>query len=87
MISVSVAVVVVISRLIIVSSYALILLNIINLSSSKVWPKVVSTCGSHIITVAMFCGFGLLAHIKPASEESVIQRKFFSIFYTFCCLC
>nr|AAP70809.1 olfactory receptor Olfr250 [Mus musculus] len=81
--SVSVAVVVVISSLIIVSSYALILVNVIHLSSSKGWSKAVSTCSSHIITVALFYGFGLLAHIKPSSAESVVQRKFFSVVYTF----
>ncbi|XP_052583853.1 olfactory receptor 143-like [Peromyscus californicus insignis] len=81
--SVSVAVVVVVSSLIIVSSYALILVNVIHLSSSKGWSKAVSTCSSHIITVALFYGFGLLAHIKPSSAESVVQRKFFSVVYTF----
>lgn len=81
--SVSVAVVVVVSSLIIVSSYTLILVNVIHLSSSKGWSKAVSTCSSHIITVALFYGFGLLAHIKPSSAESVVQRKFFSVVYTF----
>ena len=74
--SVSVAVVV-ISNIIIVSSYALNLFNVINLSSSESWPKAVSSYGSHIITVAMFYGFCLLAHIKPSSVEYVVQRKFF----------
>ncbi|CAH6861821.1 olfactory receptor 143 [Phodopus roborovskii] len=81
--SVAVAVVVVVSSLIIVSSYALILVNVIHLSSSKGWSKAVSTCSSHIITVALFYGFGLFAHIKPSSAESVVQRKFFSVVYTF----
>ncbi|XP_032766303.1 LOW QUALITY PROTEIN: olfactory receptor 143-like [Rattus rattus] len=81
--SVSVAVVILLSGLIIISSYALIIVNIIYSSSSKGWSKAVSTCSSHIITVALFYGFGLLAHIKPSSAESVVQRKFFSIVYTF----
>ncbi|XP_021513414.1 olfactory receptor 143-like [Meriones unguiculatus] len=81
--SVSVAVVVVLSSLIIVSSYILILVNVIHLSSSKSWSKAMSTCSSHITTVALFYGFGLLAHIKPSSEQSVVQRKFFSVVYTF----
>ncbi|XP_038179482.1 olfactory receptor 143-like [Arvicola amphibius] len=81
--SVSVAVVIVGSGIIIMSSYALILVNIIHLSSSKDWSKAMNTCSSHIITVALFYGFGLLAHIMPSSAESVVQRKFFSVVYTF----
>ncbi|XP_057622768.1 olfactory receptor 143-like [Chionomys nivalis] len=81
--SVSVAVVVVGTGIIIMSSYALILVNIIHLSSSKGWSKAISTCSSHIITVALFYGFGLLAHIMPSSAESVVRRKFFSVVYTF----
>ena len=52
--SVSVAVVVVISSLIIVSSYALILINVIHLSSSKGCSKSMSTCNSHITTSVLF---------------------------------
>uniref|UniRef100_A0A8C6QVE2 G-protein coupled receptors family 1 profile domain-containing protein n=1 Tax=Nannospalax galili TaxID=1026970 RepID=A0A8C6QVE2_NANGA len=81
--SVSVAVVVVLFGHIILSSYILILVNIIHLSSAKGLSKAMSTCSSHIITVALFYGFGLLAHIKPSSAESVVQRKVFSAVYTF----
>ncbi|XP_041513546.1 olfactory receptor 143-like [Microtus oregoni] len=81
--SVSVAVVIVGTGIIIMSSYAFILVNIIHLSSSKGLSKAMSTCSSHIITVALFYGFGLLAHIMPSSAESVVQRKFFSVVYTF----
>nr|XP_004670654.2 olfactory receptor 143-like [Jaculus jaculus] len=81
--SVSVTVVVIASSLFILASYALIIFNIINLSSSKGWSKAMRTCSSHIITVALFYGFGILSHIKPSSTESVGQVKFFSVFYTF----
>ena len=52
------------------------------MSSSKGWSKALGTCGSHIITVSLFYGSGLLAYIKPTSAETVDQGKFLSIFYT-----
>ena len=36
-----------------------------------------------MIIVALFYGFGRLAHIKASSAESVVKRKIFSIVYTF----
>ncbi|KAM7337786.1 hypothetical protein ACRRTK_003905 [Alexandromys fortis] len=69
--------------LIIFMSYALILFNIIQMSSGKGWSKALGTCGSHIITVSLFYGSGLLAYVKPSSAETVGQGKFFSVFYTF----
>nr|XP_048273336.1 olfactory receptor 143-like [Myodes glareolus] len=69
--------------LIIFMSYAMILFNIIHMSSGKGWSKALGTCGSHIITVSLFYGSGLLAYVKPSSAETVGQGKFFSVFYTF----
>ncbi|XP_069324856.1 olfactory receptor 8C8-like [Eulemur rufifrons] len=74
--------VVIVSSLIIIISYALILFNILHMSSAKGWSKAFSTCGSHIVTVGLFYGFGLLTHVKPSSAGSVGQGKFFSVFYT-----
>ncbi|XP_008848806.1 olfactory receptor 143-like [Nannospalax galili] len=68
--------------LVILVSYAMILLNIIQMSSAKAWSKAMGTCGSHIITVSLFYGSGLLAYVKPPSAETVGQGKFFSLFYT-----
>ncbi|XP_016836044.1 olfactory receptor 143 isoform X1 [Cricetulus griseus] len=68
--------------LIIFISYAMILFNIIHMSSGKAWSKALGTCGSHIITVSLFYGSGLLAYVKPSSAETVGQGKFFSVFYT-----
>ncbi|XP_012607921.1 olfactory receptor 8C8-like [Microcebus murinus] len=80
--SVIVGIVVIVSSLIITISYTLILFNILHMSSAKGWSKAISTCGSHIITVGLFYGFGLLTHVKPSSAGSVGQGKFFSVFYT-----
>ncbi|XP_052045587.1 olfactory receptor 143-like [Apodemus sylvaticus] len=69
--------------LLILISYAMILFNILHMSSGKGWSKAVGTCGSHIITVSLFYGSGLLAYVKPPSAETVGHGKFFSVFYTF----
>ncbi|KAF7460382.1 olfactory receptor 143-like [Marmota monax] len=81
--SVVVATVVIVSSLVIFISYALILYNIIHMSSAKGWSKAMSTCGSHIVTVGLFYGSGLLTHVKPSSSGSFGQRLFFLVFSVF----
>uniref|UniRef100_A0A8D2D1Q2 Olfactory receptor n=1 Tax=Sciurus vulgaris TaxID=55149 RepID=A0A8D2D1Q2_SCIVU len=81
--SVVVVTVVSVSSLMILISYALILYNVIHRSSAKGSSKAMSTCGSHIVTVGLFYGFGLLTHIKPSSPGSVTQGKLFSVFCNF----
>ncbi|XP_006209891.1 olfactory receptor 8C8-like [Vicugna pacos] len=81
-VSVVVGTVIIVSSVIIFISYALILFNILHIPSVKGWSKAFSTCGSHIITVGLFYGFGLLTYVKPSSAGSVGQGKFFSVFYT-----
>uniref|UniRef100_A0A8C8ZGD9 Olfactory receptor n=1 Tax=Prolemur simus TaxID=1328070 RepID=A0A8C8ZGD9_PROSS len=80
--SVIVGTVVLLSSLIIIISYASILFNILHMSSAKGWSKAISTCGSHIVTVGLFYGFGMLTHVKPSFAGSVGQGKLFSVFYT-----
>jgi olfactory receptor len=80
--SVVVSTVIFLSSFIIIISYALILFNIINMSSAKGLSKAMSTCGSHITTVGFFYGSGLLTHIKTSSAGAVSQGKFFSVVYT-----
>ncbi|XP_012608010.1 olfactory receptor 8C8-like [Microcebus murinus] len=80
--SIIVGTVAIVSSLIITISYTLILFSILHMSSAKGWSKAISTCGSHIITVGLFYGFGLLTDLKPSSVGSMGQGKFFSVFYT-----
>ncbi|XP_036786154.2 olfactory receptor 143-like [Manis pentadactyla] len=80
--SIIVSTVVIISSFIIFISYALILCDFLHISSAQGWSKAFSTCGSHIITVALFYGSGLFTHLKTSSVGSVAQGKFFSVFYT-----
>ncbi|KAM9221629.1 olfactory receptor 8C8-like [Dugong dugon] len=78
--SITVSTVVILSSFIIYISYALILSNILHISSAGGFSKAFSTCGSHI-TVVLFYGSGWFTHLK-SSAASVDQGKFFSIFYT-----
>uniref|UniRef100_A0A8C9K6L9 Olfactory receptor n=1 Tax=Panthera tigris altaica TaxID=74533 RepID=A0A8C9K6L9_PANTA len=78
--SIIVSTVVIISGFIIFISYALVLSNVLHISSAQGWPKAFSTCGSHIVTVGLFYGSGLFTHLKT-SPDSVDQGKF-SVFYT-----
>ncbi|XP_037696206.1 olfactory receptor 143-like [Choloepus didactylus] len=80
--SIIVDIVVIVSSLIICISYALILFSILHMSSAKGWSKAFSTCGSHLITVGLFYGSGLLTYVKPSSAGSLGQEKFFSVLYT-----
>ncbi|XP_004688845.1 PREDICTED: olfactory receptor 143-like [Condylura cristata] len=70
------------STLIIFISYALILSNILHMSSSQGWSKAFSTCSSHIMTVAIFYGSGMFTHLKTSSDGSLGQGRFFSVVYT-----
>ncbi|XP_012865021.1 PREDICTED: LOW QUALITY PROTEIN: olfactory receptor 143-like [Dipodomys ordii] len=80
--SICVGISAILCSLVILMSYGLILFNVIHMSSAKGWAKAMSTCGSHIITVGLFYGSGLLTHIKPSSSGAVGQGKFFSVVYT-----
>ncbi|XP_059873584.1 LOW QUALITY PROTEIN: olfactory receptor 8C8-like [Delphinus delphis] len=80
--SIIVSTVVIICSFIIFVSYALILSSILHISSAQGWSKALSTCGSHIITVALFYGSGLFTHLKTFPDGSVGQWEFFSVFYT-----
>ncbi|XP_076968069.1 olfactory receptor 8C8-like [Tamandua tetradactyla] len=80
--SIIVDMVAIVSSLIICMSYALILFNVLYMSSAKGWSKAFSTCGSHLFTVGLFYGSGLLTYVKPSSAGSLGQKKFFSVLYT-----
>ncbi|XP_037360224.1 olfactory receptor 143-like [Talpa occidentalis] len=80
--SILVSAVVITSSFIIFISYALILSNILHMSSSQGWSKAFSTCSSHIMTVAIFYGAGMFTHLKTSSDGSLGQGRFFSVFYT-----
>ncbi|XP_007495522.2 olfactory receptor 8B3-like [Monodelphis domestica] len=52
------------------TSYALILSNILSMSSTEGRSKAFSTCSSHLIAVALFFGSGSFMYLKPSSSGS-----------------
>ncbi|XP_036600878.1 olfactory receptor 147-like [Trichosurus vulpecula] len=66
----------------ILTSYALILSSILNISSTEGRSKAFSTCSSHVIAVALFFGSASFMYLKPSSLGSVDQGKIASVFYT-----
>ncbi|XP_036599930.1 olfactory receptor 8D1-like [Trichosurus vulpecula] len=62
-------------------SYTFILLNILNIQSTKGRYKAFSTCGSHLAAVSVFYGSILVMYYIPGSN-SVTQEKVASVFYT-----
>ncbi|XP_029813046.1 olfactory receptor 8B4 isoform X2 [Suricata suricatta] len=77
-----VGVVITISSISIFISYALILSNILHIPSAEGRSKAFSTCGSHIIAVALFFGSGVFTYLRSSVPASMDQSKFVSVFYT-----
>ncbi|XP_044524921.1 olfactory receptor 8B3-like [Gracilinanus agilis] len=64
------------------TSYVLILLNILSISSTEGRSKAFSTCSSHLIAVALFFGSASFMYLKPSSSGYMDQSKISSIIYT-----
>ncbi|XP_053449090.1 olfactory receptor 8B4 [Nycticebus coucang] len=77
-----VGVIITVSSISIFVSYALILSNILRMPSAENRSKAFSTCGSHVITVALFFGSGAFTYLTTSLPGSVDQGRFASVFYT-----
>ncbi|XP_069324854.1 olfactory receptor 8B4 [Eulemur rufifrons] len=77
-----VGVVIAISSVSIFISYALILSNILRIPSAEGRSKAFSTCGSHVIAVALFFGSGAFTYLTTSFPGSTDQGRFASVFYT-----
>ncbi|XP_006209892.3 olfactory receptor 8B4 [Vicugna pacos] len=66
----------------ILTSYALILSNILHIPSAHGRSKAFSTCGSHIVAVALFFGSGAFTCLTTSFPGAMDQGKFASVFYT-----
>ncbi|XP_078510268.1 olfactory receptor 7C1-like [Lissotriton helveticus] len=65
-----------------ITSYALIILNIMKMSSTGGKQKAFSTCSAHLIAVIMFYGTELGAYMKTTSEVSLEKDKLFAVMFT-----
>ncbi|XP_037659032.1 olfactory receptor 8K3-like [Choloepus didactylus] len=70
------------SLLIVLTSYMLILMAILRMSSAEGRHKAFSTCGSHLTVVAVFYGTLLFMYAQPKSSQSFDTDKMASVFYT-----
>ncbi|XP_075404262.1 olfactory receptor 8K5-like [Tenrec ecaudatus] len=70
------------SLLVILVSYALILIAIFRMNSAEGRKKAFSTCGSHLTVVVVFYGSLLFMYLQPKSAHSFETDKFASVFYT-----
>ncbi|XP_043308017.1 olfactory receptor 8B4 [Cervus canadensis] len=77
-----VGVVITISSICIFISYALILSSILRIPSAEGRSKAFSTCGSHVVAVALFFGSGAFTYLTNSFPGSKDQGKFASVFYT-----
>ncbi|XP_004438461.1 PREDICTED: olfactory receptor 8B4 [Ceratotherium simum simum] len=77
-----VGVVITISSTSIFISYALILSSILRIPSAEGRSKAFSTCGSHIVAVALFFGSGAFTYLTMSFPGSMDHGKFASVFYT-----
>ncbi|XP_028641500.1 olfactory receptor 5D18-like [Grammomys surdaster] len=68
--------------LIILLSYAFILVTILKMQSSRGRRKAFSTCASHLTTITIFYGTILFLYSVPNSNNSQLTFKVASLFYT-----
>ncbi|XP_066487379.1 olfactory receptor 5AR1-like [Tiliqua scincoides] len=68
--------------LIIIMSYAFIVVAVLRIRSAEGRYKAFSTCASHLTAVAIFHGTILFMYFRPSSSYSLDTDKMASVFYT-----
>ncbi|XP_004645876.1 olfactory receptor 2G3-like [Octodon degus] len=68
--------------LLIVVSYARILLSVLRMHSASGRHKALSTCASHLTVVALFYGTAIFMYMRPQSKSSRAGGKVIAVFYT-----
>ncbi|XP_039716079.1 putative olfactory receptor 2B8 [Pteropus medius] len=68
--------------LLIVVSYARILLSVLRMQSAAGRRKALSTCASHLTVVALFYGTAIFTYMRPQSKSSRAGGKIIAVFYT-----
>lgn len=68
--------------LLIVVSYARILLSVLRIRSASGRHKALSTCASHLTVVALFYGTAIFMYMRPQSKSTRAGGKIIAVFYT-----
>ncbi|KAM6224128.1 olfactory receptor 2AK2-like [Rhynchocyon petersi] len=68
--------------MVIVTSYAQVLMVVYNLSSSKRQAIAVSTCSSYLIVATLFYGTGISTYMRPHFLNNTEQDKVVAVFYS-----
>ncbi|XP_036113668.1 olfactory receptor 2G3-like [Molossus molossus] len=68
--------------LLIVVSYARILLSVLRMRSASGRHKALSTCASHLTVVALFYGTAIFMYMRPQLKSSRAGGKIIAVFYT-----
>ncbi|KAM6160838.1 olfactory receptor 5T7-like [Erethizon dorsatum] len=71
----------VVTILVVLISYGLILLAILNMPSAEGRRKVFSTCGSHLTTVSIYHGTILFMYLRPSSSYALEHDMIVSVCY------
>ncbi|XP_043859253.1 olfactory receptor 2T4-like [Dromiciops gliroides] len=66
----------------IVTSYTLIFLTILNMNSPEGRNKALATCSSHLTVVSLYLGPGIVVYMTPGSSHTPELNQGLSIFYT-----
>ncbi|XP_027702525.1 olfactory receptor 10AG1-like [Vombatus ursinus] len=67
--------------LLILTSYIRIIISILKLQSAEGRHKAFCTCSSHLVTVSLFFGSGIIMYLRPKSSHSAGTDKVLSLFY------
>ncbi|XP_057619337.1 olfactory receptor 2G3-like [Chionomys nivalis] len=68
--------------LLIIVSYARILLSVLRMRSAFGRHKALSTCASHLTVVTLFYGTAIFMYMRPQSKSSRAGGKVIAVFYT-----
>ncbi|KAM4663651.1 olfactory receptor 12D3-like [Discoglossus pictus] len=68
--------------LLILTSYILIGIHLLNIRSLEGHHKAFTTCSSHLMVVLLYFGSGFLTYLTPSTKDKLLQDRQISVLYT-----